>query len=121
MSTVTDVNEAFNVIGSFGRAQIKTALPIIAGGNVFISWLMCLGIFTQYKNKGPDDKVQIHSVYEEFNCTPFQSNVMTSCCMFGVLLGNLVFGKVADSHGRRGTALMVLPASIQSNKKTNNL
>merc|ERR1711981_1223543 len=73
---------------------------------------MCLGIFTQYKNKSPEDAVQINSVYTEFNCTDFQSNVMTSCCMLGVLLGNLVFGKVADSHGRRGTALIVLPASI---------
>ena len=55
MSTITDVNEAFSLIGSFGRAQIKTALPIIAGGNVYISWLMCLGIFTQYKNKPNDE------------------------------------------------------------------
>ena len=111
-NSITDVNEAFNLIGSFGRAQVKTALPIIAGGNVYISWLMCLGIFTQYKNKSPNDDLQIKSVYEEFNCTDFQSNVMTSCCMLGVLLGNLIFGKVADSIGRRGTALLVLPASI---------
>ena len=111
-NSVTDVNEAFSVIGSFGWAQIKTALPIIAGGNIYISWLMCIGIFTQYKNKSPTDPVQIHSVYEEFDCTDFQANVMTSLCMLGVLLGNLIFGKVADSHGRRGTALLVLPASI---------
>ena len=73
---------------------------------------MCLGIFTQYKNKSPDDSVQIHSVYEEFNCTQFQSNVMTSACMFGVLLGNLLVGKFADTYGRRAVALVVHPVSI---------
>lgn len=108
---VTDVSEAFDVIGNFGRSQWLTVVPVGLGGNIHIAFLMCLGIFTQYENK-PGDGVIIDSAYEEFQFTPLQSQTITSCVMAGVLLGNFFIGKITDTRGRRAVALVLIPVSI---------
>jgi hypothetical protein len=43
-----DITEAYNLMGNFGKSQYKFSLPLMLGGNIFIGFTMCLGIFTLY-------------------------------------------------------------------------
>jgi len=110
-----DVTEAFSHSG-FGRFQFKYPLPLIGGGNLFIAFNMCLGIFTLYENKEPTEEnpnpIKIYSVSEEFQLTDFEAKFINSCLMFGVLAGNFLIGKLADSYGRRTIGLILVPFTI---------
>jgi len=109
-----DPSEAFSIIGPFGKGHVRIVGPVAAVSQIFMAFFMCGGIFTLYANK-EGDKVQIDSVYKEFNLTKLEANAINSAVMLGVLLGNLAFGKLADIYGRKPLALIVMSFAILVN------
>merc|ERR1712127_191982 len=108
-----DVDDAFEVIGYFGPGQRKMLLPLLIGGNICISWIMCLGIFTQYEHPSTSsEENKITSIVNDFGTTPEQNKLITAAVMLGVLVGGAVFGKLADKFGRQKIAMIMLPACI---------
>lgn len=103
-----DINQAYEKIGVFGPAQYRFALPLMLGGNIFLGFCMCLGIFTLYTNK-ENDPIQISSVVEEFDLTDFEAKLINSALMFGVLSGNSIVGKLSDTYGRKPVTMVLVP------------
>jgi len=105
-----DISEAYDTIGYFGSGQKRLLLPLLIGGNICMSWILCLGIFTQYDSNEHD--VGLSTVYDEFGITKEQSNEATAAVMLGVLIGCGVFGKLTDRFGRKRIALIMMPALL---------
>jgi len=76
-----DVDDAFEVIGYFGPGQRKLLLPLLIGGNICISWIMCLGIFTQYEHVNTSEENKITSIVNDFGTTPEQNKLITAAVM----------------------------------------
>lgn len=72
---------------------------------------MCLGIFTLYKNTGKEDH-KINSATEEFNFTDFESRIINSTLMFGVLIGNSIVGTLSDKYGRKPVTGILAPLCV---------
>ena len=75
-----DVDDAFEVIGYFGPGQKKLLLPLLIGGNICISWIMCLGIFTQYEHADPE---KMTTIVTDFETTPEENKLITAAVMLG--------------------------------------
>ena len=85
-----DVDDAFEVIGYFGPGQRKLLLPLLIGGNICISWIMCLGIFTQYEKKEEDDNLEITSIVTDFETNSEQNKLITAAVMLEKRLNNVI-------------------------------
>jgi len=105
-----DIDDAYTTIAHFGRAQKQLLLPLLVGGNICMSWILCLGIFTQYNSKEHD--VGLRSVLDEFEVSSEQSKEATAAVMLGVLFGCGIFGKATDKFGRKRMALIMLPSLL---------
>lgn len=102
-----DIEGAFNVVGKFGRFQSYCFL-IFCLCQVFLALQMVLMTIigatpekiTNSRGKIESDSNTIISEWGLFERTEVSSFIQ-SLFMFGVLIGNLVFGSLADTYGRK--------------------
>lgn len=103
-----DIEDAFTIIGKYGRFQCYCHVILILA-QVFLAFQMVLMSIIGYtpdkitNSRGKIETTQ-NTIISEWDLYSNEKTVVSfiqSLYMFGVLLGNLVFGELADSYGRK--------------------